>query len=67
MSPDERLAAIEAKIDHLIYAVDGNGQPGILTRLAKLEERVDNRIVGGASGGIVAVIALGVGKLIGVA
>lgn len=35
--PGERLARVETKLDHLIMVVEGNGEPGVLTRVRLLE------------------------------
>lgn len=38
---DVRLGQIEETLGEIKSALNGNGQPGIITRLAKLEERLD--------------------------
>ena len=35
----DRLGRIETKLDNDFLAIHGNGQPGLLTRVAKLEEQ----------------------------
>lgn len=70
MTVEERLSSIEAKVDQLLVAVHGNGQPGLITRLAKVEERVDYRVkIGGAAGAVgsvAAVLAMLLAKVAGV-
>ena len=48
----ERLAAIESKTDRIIMMLDGNGQPGLITRVAKIEERINMTSRAGLYGGI---------------
>lgn len=50
---ETRLAVIESKLDRIIHVLDDNGQPGIVTRLARLEGQVDYRVkIGGAAGAL---------------
>lgn len=64
----ERLAAIESKTDRIIMMLDGNGQPGLITRVAKIEERINmtNRagLYGGIGGGAAGTGVLGIILLI---
>ena len=38
-STRELLLALRDDVQRILQAIDGNGQPGLITRVAKLEER----------------------------
>lgn len=61
VSVEERLATIEANTLRILKFLDGNGQPGLVTRIAKIEEKLvvveseaaaknRNGLVGGVTG-----------------
>lgn len=41
LSDRELLLLVARGVDELTESVNGNGQPGLMTRVAKLEERTD--------------------------
>lgn len=49
---DERVSSIDTRVEKLEKAINGNGRPGIITRLAKVEARlvIISTIVLGAIG-----------------
>jgi hypothetical protein len=36
---EERLTVMDEKLDKLIYAIDGNGKPGLLIRVDRVEQK----------------------------
>lgn len=39
----ERIKAMDGKLDRVVYAVEGNGQPGLKVRVDRLEQAAKQR------------------------
>ncbi len=71
MNDHDRLVEIHRMVEELWKDVQGNGLPGMMTRLAKVETKLDERtspkssVWGGGAGAAVASVLFVIGKVTG--